>query len=113
MDAAIHVTEAESLILETLWRCGPLPPVRLIGEVKARRDWGEATIKTLLGRLMQKRAVRSVRDEGVLRYHPMITRDAYVAHEVRLLVARLFGGDPGALARFLSDGGADAGLDPT
>ena len=103
MADAIHVTEAESAILETLWRCGPLPPVRLIAEVKARRAWGEATIKTLLGRLMQKQAVRSLREEGVLRYHPLIAREAYVEHEVRLLVGRLFGGDAAALAAFLAE----------
>jgi len=98
--AELHITEAESAVLEALWRCGPLPPARLIAEVKARRDWGEATIKTLLGRLMQKKIVRSAKTEGVLRYHPLIDRQAYVASEVDQLVARLFGGDAGALAAF-------------
>lgn len=103
-DMDVHVTEAESAILEALWRCGPLPPVRLVAEVKARRDWGGATIKTLLGRLMQKQAVRSVREaDGMLRYHPAITRDAYVEREVTRLADRLFGGDLAALIALLGD----------
>lgn len=101
--ATLHVTEAESAVLDALWRCGPLPPARLIAEVKARRDWGEATIKTLLGRLMQKKIVRSAKaDDGVLRYHPLIDRQAYVASEVNQLVARLFDGDVAALTAFLA-----------
>ena len=63
---AIHVTEAESAVLDALWRCGPLPPARLIEEVKRVRPWGDATIKTLLGRLMQKKAVLSAREDGRL-----------------------------------------------
>ena len=98
---AIHVTDAESVVLEALWRCGPLSPWRLTAEVKAVRPWGEATIKTLLGRLMHKRAVASVREEGALRYRPLIERAAYVEAEVDVLVDRLFGGDTSALAAWL------------
>ena len=98
----LHVTEAESAVLEALWRCGPLPPARLITEVQARRAWGESTIKTLLGRLMQKKIVRSAKTDGVLRYHPLIDRQAYVTSEVDQLVTRLFDGDAAALAAFLA-----------
>ena len=38
--AASRVTEAESALMEALWRLGPLPPARLIDEVKAVRPWG-------------------------------------------------------------------------
>ncbi len=102
MAAPIHVTEAESLVLAALWRHGPLTPARLIEVVKVRRDWGDATIKTLLGRLMQKTAVRSQREDGRLLYHPMISHEAYVAAEVDALVQRLFDGDPRRLVEHLA-----------
>jgi BlaI family transcriptional regulator, penicillinase repressor len=102
VSSPIHVTEAESEVLAALWRHGPLTPTRLVEAVKSRRDWGEATIKTLLGRLMQKKAVRSERDDGRLLYHPMISREAYVAGEVEALVNRLFEGDPAKLAEHIS-----------
>jgi predicted transcriptional regulator len=98
---SIHVTEAESAVMEALWRCGPLPPTRLLAEVRAMRPWGEATVKTLLGRLMQKKAVRSVREDGLLRYHPQLDRGSYVRAEVEALVDRLFDGDAKALSAFL------------
>ena len=99
-----NITEAESEILAALWRRGPLPFVSLIEEVQAGQTWAEATIKTLLSRLMHKGMVRSVREEGRQRYHPAIDRDAYVDGEVQALVDRLFGGDRRALATRL--GGA-------
>ena len=104
MPEPIHVTEAESEILSALWRLGPLSPTRLIEAVKARRDWGDATIKTLLGRLMQKKAVRSQKDDGRLLYHPLITREMYVTAEVQGLADRLFDGDPHKLAEFIARG---------
>ena len=97
----IHITEAECEVLEALWRHGPLTPGRLISEVKASRPWGEATIKTLLGRLMHKHAVMSERDAGRLQYRALIDRESYVAGEVTALVDRLFGGDPAGLAAHL------------
>jgi predicted transcriptional regulator len=100
----IPVTEAESEVLAALWRLGPLTPTRLIEAVKARRDWGEATVKTLLGRLMRKQAIRSARDDGRLLYHPLVTREMYVRAEIQALADRLFDGDPHRLARFIEDG---------
>ena len=102
MSPRIHVTEAESEVLAALWRHGPITPARLVETVKARRDWGDATIKTLLGRLMQKKAVRSQRDDGRLLYHPLISRQTYVAGEVEALIDRLFEGDANKLAEHLS-----------
>ena len=101
MAEPIHVTEAEAEILAARWRHGPLTPLRLIETVKARRPWADATIKTLLGRLMQKKAVHSARDDGRLLYHPMISREAYVAGEVQALTERLFDGDPAKLAAYV------------
>ena len=102
MQGPIHVTEAESEVLAALWRHGPLTPVRLIEAVKVRRDWGEATIKTLLGRLMHKKAVRAQRDDGRLLYHPLVAREAYVAAEIQALADRLFEGDRRKLAAFIA-----------
>ncbi|KQW78886.1 hypothetical protein ASC65_16405 [Brevundimonas sp. Root1279] len=90
------------MVLAALWRRGPLSFVSLIEEVKAAHPWGDATIKTLLHRLMQKGAVKSVKEDGRQRYHAELSRDAYVAGEVGALVDRLFDRDPAALAAFLA-----------
>ena len=103
MTGAVHVTEAEGALLEALWRCGPLSPPRLIAEVQQARPWGQATIKTLLGRLMHKRIVQSERRDGGLRYRVLIERTAFVESEVQALADRLFGGDLAALGAFVAE----------
>ena len=70
--------------------------------MKAVRPWGGGAIKTLLGRLMHKKAVKSVREKGVLRYRVLIERSVYIDGEVGALVNRLFGGDEAALITLLS-----------
>lgn len=89
-------------MLSALWRQGPLSFASLIEAVKADQPWADATIKTLLHRLMQKGAVKSVKEDGRQRYHALLDREAYVAGEVETLVDRLFDGDPKALAAFLN-----------
>ena len=89
-------------MLAALWRSGPLSAASLIDEVKAHNQWGDATIKTLLHRLMQKGAVRSEKVDGRQLYHPQIDRRTYVDGEIQALVDRLFGGDRSALAAHLA-----------
>lgn len=102
--ARIPVTEAESEILAALWRRGPLSFASLIEEVKAAQPWGDATIKTLLNRLMHKGAILSVKEDGRQRYHPALDRKTYLDGEIQTLTDRLFAGDRDALIRHL--GGA-------
>ncbi len=66
-------------------------------EVKSRQPWGDATIKTLLHRLMQKGAVRSQKEDGRQRYHAVLERDVWLDDEIGALVDRLFDGDFEAL----------------
>lgn len=95
------MTEAESAVLAALWRRGPLSFVSLIEEVKSGHPWADATIKTLLHRLIQKGAVKSVKEDGRQRYHAQIDRERYVEGELALLVQRLFGNDVKALSDYL------------
>ena len=98
----MHVTAAESEVLAALWRRGPMSSADLIDEVKSAQKWGDATVKTLLGRLIRKDAIRSERIDGRQRYRPLIDRAAYIDGEIQALADRLFGGDLAALAAHLA-----------
>ena len=104
MSEAVHITEAEAVVLGPLWRHGPLTPPRLLSEVKAVQPWADTTIKTLLARLIRKAVVKAERNEGVVRYRPLVDRHTYVEAEVRALVDRLFEGEEARLLAFLSSG---------
>ncbi len=69
--------------------------------MKAAHPWGDATIKTLLNRLMHKGAVTSVREDGRQRYHAAIDRRTYVDGQVQDLLDRLFDGEADGLITHL------------
>jgi len=89
----MHITAAESQIMEALWRRGPLGADELIAEVAAREGWGGATVKTLINRLLKKKALKSERLEGRVRYAPLLERADYVQSESQGLLDRLFDGN--------------------
>ena len=62
----MRITAAESLVMEALWSRGPLTTDEIIGEVGAEQGWGEATVRTLIHRLLRKKALAGRRADGRL-----------------------------------------------
>ena len=89
-----RLSDAEWDVMEVLWSAGqPLTATDIdIALRKGDRDWSLATVKSLLSRLLAKRAVAPAKDGRRFLYSPAIDRDPYVADESRRLVGRLFGG---------------------
>jgi len=87
-----RISAAESQIMEALWTSGPLTADELVREVGTAQGWGGATVKTLTNRLLKKNALESVREEGRVRYNPLVSREEYLTGESQGLLDRLFGG---------------------
>jgi len=87
-----RISAAESQIMEALWTQGPLTADELVREVGSAQGWGGATVKTLTNRLLKKKAIESVREEGRVRYNPLVSREEYLTGESQGLLDRLFGG---------------------
>jgi BlaI family transcriptional regulator, penicillinase repressor len=88
----MHITAAEAHVMEALWRRQPMSADDLVAEVGASQAWGEATVKTLINRLLKKKAIKSERADGKHGYRPLIDRSAYVLSESQGLLDRLFEG---------------------
>jgi predicted transcriptional regulator len=89
----MRISDAESRIMDALWRAGPLGPDQIVGEVAPAQGWSDATVKALIGRLLKKQAIESVREAGRVRYRPLVSREDYVTGESQTLLDRLFGGE--------------------
>ena len=89
----MRITTAASQVMEALWARSPWTADEIVAEVRGREQWGEATVKTLIHRLLKKKAIRSAREAGRHQYHPLIQRADYVQAESKGLVDRLFGGE--------------------
>lgn len=87
-----RISEAEYAVMEPLWERSPLTALEICEEVCSRRDWSLATVKTLLSRLVAKKAVATEPDGRRFLYTPMLEKDEYTGSESRRLVDRLFGG---------------------
>jgi predicted transcriptional regulator len=95
----VRISEAESRIMDALWRRGSLVVEEIIADTAPAQGWSDATVKALIGRLLKKRALESVREAGRVRYRPLVGRDAYLAAESQGFLDRVFGGE---LAPFVS-----------
>ncbi len=96
---AVGISEAEARVMEALWRESPLSAEQVIADVAKAQGWTEATVKTLLNRLLRKKAITAKRDGRRFLYRPRLKRQDYVAAESRDLLDRLF---DGKLAPFIA-----------
>lgn len=88
-----RISGAESQIMEALWAKGPQTADELVHTVGPAQSWGEATVKTLINRLLKKKALASERSGGRALYRAVISREDYVTGESQGLLDRLFGGE--------------------
>ena len=91
----VRISDAELEVMEALWATGqPLTAAEVAERIDRDRDrgWTLATVKTMLSRLVSKGALQHREDGRRFLYSPAIKRDAYVGHEARRFVEKLFGG---------------------
>jgi predicted transcriptional regulator len=104
-----RISEAESRIMDALWRRGPLVVEDVIAEVAGPQNWSDATVKSLIGRMLKKKAIQSARREGRTYYRPLVGRDEYMSAESKSFLDRIFGGK---LAPFVSHFAEHEALSP-
>lgn len=98
----MRISEAESRVMHVLWENSPLTAEEVAAALADREDWQEATIKTLLNRLLNKGAIAAERDGRRYLYRPLVQRADYVHEESRSLLDRLYGGQVSALVAHFS-----------
>ncbi len=87
-----RVTEAEWEVMKVLWESSPLGANEIAAEVCQRMSWHPKTVKTLLGRLVRKGALRYRQEGNRYLYRPAFPRERYVEVESQSFVDRVFGG---------------------
>ncbi|HEX5460725.1 MAG TPA: BlaI/MecI/CopY family transcriptional regulator [Steroidobacteraceae bacterium] len=90
--SAESISEAESAVLAVLWEKGPATAEEVVAAVAKPRAWQESTVKTLLGRLLKKRAVRAEKVGRRFIYSPTLKREEWLSRESESLLDRLYGG---------------------
>ncbi len=88
-----QISDAESRIMEALWRKSPLTAEQIIAGVGPENGWAPATVKTLITRLLKKNAIAGAKEADGYCYRPLVARAQYVQSESQGLLDRLFKGE--------------------
>jgi len=88
----MRISTAESQVMKALWAKSPLTADEIIAALPDDQDWADATVKTLLNRLLKKDAIAAERDGRRFLYRPLVAQDDYVHTESQGLLDRLFDG---------------------
>ncbi|MCD9086106.1 BlaI/MecI/CopY family transcriptional regulator [Stenotrophomonas sp. SY1] len=88
----MRISEAEAVVMEVLWGQHPLSADEVMARLPGGNDWAEATVKTLLNRLLNKGAIEAQKQGRRYLYTPLVERDAWVLEESSSLLDRLFDG---------------------
>ncbi len=101
----MSISAAESRIMEALWLRSPLTAEEIVAEVAGPQGWTEATVKSLINRLLTKGAIEAEKAGRRYLYRPCADRSAYLSDESRGLLDRLFGGRVAPLVSHFSKTG--------
>ncbi|MGH8076308.1 MAG: BlaI/MecI/CopY family transcriptional regulator [Lysobacter sp.] len=99
----MQISEAESVVMEVLWRTHPLAAEDVVAALGDAQQWQEATIKTLLNRLLNKGAIAAAKDGRRYLYSPVLQREDWVHGESEGLLQRLFDGRVAPLVAHFSE----------
>jgi BlaI family penicillinase repressor len=91
--AEVAISDAEWLVMRVVWRLGKATAADVIGELGKTQDWNHRTIRTLLGRLVEKGALATESDGHRYVYRPRVTQQKCVRAESRSFLNKVFGGD--------------------
>jgi len=87
-----NLTEADSVIMELLWRDGEAGSNAITEEIEDKLNWSRQTVRTYLTRLMEKGLIDARKiNERVLRYYPIVSREEYAADKAKSLCNKYYG----------------------
>ena len=87
-----QVSDAEWEVMTVLWDQSPRTAAEVVEALAGRTSWHPKTIKTLLGRLVRKGALRYKEEGNRYLYRPVFPRERYVEEASKSFLDRVFGG---------------------
>lgn len=99
-----NLTDADSIIMEILWRDGIATSSAIQKEVKDVLNWSRQTVNTYLNRLMEKGLVDIEEvNKRVYKYYPIISRDEYAADKAGGIINKYYGNLSHMVAGFVKN----------
>jgi predicted transcriptional regulator len=98
----VAISEAESVVMRVIWSRGSATTEDVVAALEQHGKWQEATVKTLLNRLLNKGALKAHRDGRRYVYSAVLTREDWMSAESHGFLDRMFGGRVAPLVSYFS-----------
>jgi len=98
----MKLSDSEWQIMNALWRGHPATAREVSERLPADIDWAYTTIKTMLNRLVAKRAVSERKRGNTSLYEPLVTRDKARRTALSALLNQAFDGAVEPLLHFVA-----------
>ena len=99
----MKLTEAEWQIMNALWQKHPATARDIRDRLPAGVNWAYTTIKTMLTRLAEKKAVSEIKQGNTSVYDPLVSQQKARLSAFRSLLDQAFDGAIGPLVHFLAE----------
>jgi BlaI family transcriptional regulator, penicillinase repressor len=97
-----QISDAEWEVMEVIWSKSPLTANEIVEDLSKEKKWHAQTIRTMLNRLVKKKALNYEQQGKRYLYRPNVSQDKCVAKESRSFLERVFGGaTPSMIAYFV------------
>ena len=87
-----RISEAEWEVMKVLWKTSPKTANEIVEELTGKTHWKRETIRTLINRLVQKKALSFEKKGRQYYYFPRLTEAEGIKAEAESLVKRIGGG---------------------
>ncbi len=87
-----NVSEAEWEVMKVLWKSAPATANDIVKKLSGKTHWKRETIRTLINRLVQKKAVGFEKKGRQYHYFPLVTEGECVRAETKSFLKRFGGG---------------------
>jgi BlaI family penicillinase repressor len=86
------ISEAEWEVMKVLWKTSPRTANEIVEELMGKTHWKRETIRTLINRLVQKKALSFEKKGRQYHYFPRVTEAEGIKAEAESFVKRIGGG---------------------
>jgi BlaI family transcriptional regulator, penicillinase repressor len=94
------ISQAEWEVMRVIWESAPVSANEVVERLSGRKPWCPATIKTMLNRLVNKRALTYQAQGKRYLYRPRASEDQCIRTESRSFLHRVFGGELGPMLNY-------------
>ncbi len=86
------ISQSEWLVMKVLWERSPRTANEIVDELSPETRWAPKTVKTLIARLVGKKAVSYKKNGREYHYFPTVDEAACVRAESKSFLKRVYGG---------------------